>query len=73
MIHTISHGRFGASLLIYAATDAEVEIEVAAYLAAHPTAEFGPNVPRKAGAIWGRSGVDMIPGHFGPWKQRTST
>ena len=58
MIHEISHGRYGVSVLITALTQADAEFEVMEFQADIPHARFGPIVPR-CGDCWGACGLVM--------------
>lgn len=49
MIHTISHGVYGESVLISGPTPDDVAYDVMEYEASHPGAEVGPTVPRVTG------------------------
>lgn len=70
MIHFISHGSFGRSVLITEPNAKAAQQGVDAYLRQHPTAVFGPIIERcdYPKTCWGAAGADMKPGYFGPWK-----
>lgn len=58
MIHVISHGALGESVLITEPTEDEAAFAILEYCAEHPGAVFGPNVPRVTGD-WGAAGIAM--------------
>lgn len=49
MRHTIGHGSYGESVLIYGPTPDDVEFEIMEYQAEHPDAIAGPIVLRVTG------------------------
>lgn len=61
MIHVISHGAFGESVLITEPTADEAVFSIMEYEAAHPGALFGPIVPRCGNACHGAAGVYLHP------------